>query len=132
MAAEPLSYEGLLLARQPHPIHTEEQAQQVRDQIQELIRIFPRTEGQDEYLALLGSLLYVWEDGRYEAAPITGVEALRCMLEDNGLTQAALVGPVFNSRSTVSEILSNKRQLTKAHIQKLAEFFHTSPAIFIG
>jgi len=44
------------------------------------------------------------------------------MLEDNGMKQSQLVGPVFASPGIVSEILSGKRQLTLSHIQKLAAF----------
>jgi HTH-type transcriptional regulator/antitoxin HigA len=54
------------------------------------------------------------------------------MIEDNGLTQSALVGPVFASPGIVSEVLSGKRKLTLNHIKKLAEFFHTSPAVFLS
>ncbi len=54
------------------------------------------------------------------------------MLEDNGMKQSELVGPVFASPGIVSEILSEKRQLTLSQIPKLAAFFHTSPAIFVS
>lgn len=52
-------------------------------------------------------------DGRTLRAPrLPGIEVVRSLLEDNDLPQAALVGPVFASRSVVSEILSGKRKLT--------------------
>jgi HTH-type transcriptional regulator/antitoxin HigA len=132
MAAEPRSYEEILTARLPRPIHDEQGADRVRQEIQALVRTFPRTAGEEEYLSLLGQLLIAWENGRYETPRLPGVEVLRCMIEDNGLTQSALVGPVFASPGIVSEVLSGKRKLTLNHIKKLAEFFHTSPAVFIS
>jgi antitoxin component HigA of HigAB toxin-antitoxin module len=54
------------------------------------------------------------------------------LMEDNGMKQSELVGPVFASPGIVSEILSGKRKLTLNHVKKLAEFFHTSPAIFLS
>jgi HTH-type transcriptional regulator / antitoxin HigA len=38
--------------------------------------------------------------------------------------------PIVKAESIVSEILREKRQLTTEHIQKLAEFFSVSPAVF--
>jgi hypothetical protein len=49
-------------------------------------------------------------------------EALRCIIEDSGLTQSALVGPVLSRPGIVSEVLSSKRKLTLNHIKKLAEW----------
>ena len=38
--------------------------------------------------------------------------------------------PIFGARSITSLVLSGKRKLSKAHIRKLAEFFHVSPVVF--
>jgi HTH-type transcriptional regulator/antitoxin HigA len=132
MAVRPLSYEEILAGKPPHPIHDEREADRVREDIQALLRTHPRTEGEEEYLSLLSQLLIAWESGRYDVPNVPGIEALRNMIEDNGLTQSALVGPVFASPGIVSEILSGKRQLTLNHIRKLAAFFHTSPAVFLS
>ena len=51
------------------------------------------------------------------------------LMEHRGLLQTDLV-PVFGSRSVVSEVLAGKRDLSKAHIRGLAEFFSLSPAAF--
>jgi HTH-type transcriptional regulator/antitoxin HigA len=132
MTAETPTYEEILARKPPHPIRTEEEADRVREEIQALVRTYPRSAGQEEYLSLLSQLLIAWENGRFEPSRLPGVEVLRCLLEDNDLPQAALVGPVFASRSIVSEILSGKRKLTLNHIQKLAEFFHTRPEVFLS
>jgi HTH-type transcriptional regulator/antitoxin HigA len=132
MTAEIPTYEEILARKPPHPIRTEEEAARVREEIQALVRTHPRSAGEEEYLSLLSQLLIAWENGRYERPRLPGREVLRCLLEDNDLPQAALVGPVFASRSIVSEILSGKRKLTLNHIQKLAEFFHTRPEVFLS
>ena len=36
---------------------------------------------------------------------------------------------IFGARSTVSEVMSGKRELTKAHIRRLSDYFHVSPEI---
>jgi antitoxin component HigA of HigAB toxin-antitoxin module len=37
---------------------------------------------------------------------------------------------IFGSRSVASAVLGGKRELSEAHIRKLAEFFHVSPELF--
>ena len=132
MAAQSPTYDEILASRVPHPIHDDGAANRVREDIQALLRTYPRTDGEEEYLSLLEHLLIAWENGRYETPKLSGVEALRCMLEDNELPQSALVGPVFASPGIASEILSGKRKLTLNHIKKLAAFFHTSPIVFLS
>ena len=132
MAAEFLSYGEILASKLPRPIHNTRGADRVREEIQSWVRAYPRTDGEEEYLSLLGQLLIAWESGRFEAPHISGVDVLRCMIEDNGMKQAELVGPVFASAGIVSDVFSGKRKLTLGHIQKLAVFFHTSPAIFVS
>jgi HTH-type transcriptional regulator / antitoxin HigA len=132
MVAESHTYEDILASKQPHPIHSEADADRVRAEVQTLVRTYPRTAGQEEYLSLLSQLLIAWESETVLPPSVLGVEVLRSLLEDNELPQSALVGPVFASPGIVSEILSGKRRLTLGHIRKLAAYFHTSPAIFLG
>jgi HTH-type transcriptional regulator/antitoxin HigA len=51
-------------------------------------------------------------------------------MEQRGLRQADLV-PIFGSRSVASNVLNGKREPSKAHIRRLAEFFHVSPEVFL-
>ena len=59
---------------------------------------------------------------------MSAVEVLKVLMEDHGLGQGDL--PEIGSQSLVSKILSNERQLTKEHIEKLSKRFHVSPAVF--
>ena len=52
------------------------------------------------------------------------------LMEHKGLKQADLL-PVFGSRSVASDVLNGKREPSKAHIRKLAEFFKVSPELFL-
>jgi HTH-type transcriptional regulator/antitoxin HigA len=47
----------------------------------------------------------------------------------NGLRQKDLAS-IFGSESVISEVLSGKRDITKAHIEKLSKRFNISPAVF--
>jgi len=47
-----------------------------------------------------------------------------------GLKQADLL-PVFGTRSVASAVINGKREPSKAHIRKLAEFFRVSADLFL-
>ena len=57
------------------------------------------------------------------------LEALRFLMEDDGLKQKDLVD-VCGTRSIASEVLNGKPELNKAHIRRLSKRFHVSPEIF--
>ncbi|WDH23393.1 helix-turn-helix domain-containing protein [Pseudomonas chlororaphis] len=59
----------------------------------------------------------------------SGVDVLRYMMREHGLTQSELPG--VGAQSVVSEILSGKRQLNLRQIRWLAERFKVSMETFI-
>lgn len=87
------------------------------------------TPDERDYLNLLGTLIYEYERTLEPIPDIYGVELLKALMAELNLRQKDLV-PIFKTESIVSAVLSGKRQLTTSHIQKLAEFFHVSPAVF--
>jgi HTH-type transcriptional regulator/antitoxin HigA len=50
-------------------------------------------------------------------------------MEANNLKQKDLV-PLLGSKSVVSEVLREKRELHKHHIERLSKRFRVSPAVF--
>jgi len=52
------------------------------------------------------------------------------MLDQRGIKQSDLL-PVFGSRGIASEILSGKREPSKAHIRKLADFRGVPADLFL-
>ncbi|MDF1761559.1 MAG: transcriptional regulator [Coxiellaceae bacterium] len=59
----------------------------------------------------------------------SGVAVLKVLMEQHGLGVSDL--PEIGSKSLVSKILNNKRQLTLAHIQALSKRFNIDPRLFI-
>ncbi len=84
---------------------------------------------EQDYLDLLGTLIYQYEQTQDLIPDIYGVELLKVLIEERGLKQKDLV-PVFKTESIVSDVLNGKRDLNKKHIQRLANFFNLSPAVF--
>jgi HTH-type transcriptional regulator/antitoxin HigA len=129
-ARELQTYGDLLSAFEPRPIRSEEEARVFSDIIDNLTDLPHMSEGQREFVGLIGQLLYDWESEHEEPVEVSPQEVVHSLLEDNGLRQVALVGPVFPTRSAVSDFLAGRRPLSYERVEKLAAFFHVSPAVF--
>ncbi len=127
--SEPPSYVDLLIAFPPRTIKSEEELDVIQEVIDGLIDKGDLTSDERDYLNLLGTLVYEYEEEHYPIPDIHGVELLKVLLIERDLRQKDLI-PVFKTESVVSSVLSGQRKLTANHIQKLGEFFHISPAVF--
>lgn len=79
---------------------------------------------------LLTLLIEEYEQQRYGLSRRAGpLDVLRHLMDVNGLRQSDLLD-VFGTASIESEVLSGKRELSKAHIGKLSERVQLSPALF--
>lgn len=123
------SYIELLKAFPPRPIKSEKEMLAAQEVIDSLIDRAPLKPEEEDYLNVLGTLVYEYEQTQEPIPDIYGVELLKVLMEERGLRQKDLV-PIFKTESIVSEILNNRRQLTTRHIQELAKFFNVSPAAF--
>jgi HTH-type transcriptional regulator/antitoxin HigA len=124
------TYRDLLTAFEPRPIRNAEEAEEATTAIDSLTDLPQLSEGQREFVGLLGQLLQNWEAEHEEPIEVSPQEVVRSLLEDNGLRQTDLVGPVFPSRSAASDFLAGRRPLSYERAGKLAAFFHVSPAVF--
>ncbi len=88
-----------------------------------------RSAAQEAYLGALTDLIETYDNAHTAFPPCTGLDALRSLIEENGLRPEDLLD-IFETQSVVSEVLSGKRTLTTTHIEKLAACFHVSPAVF--
>lgn len=98
--------------------------------IDRLVEKPERSAAEEAYLGALTDLVETYEDAHVMIPPTSGVDALRYLMAENGLTQADLV-PLFGSPSVVSEVLAGKRRLALAHIRKLSAHFGLPTDVFI-
>jgi len=122
-------YMSLLQKFPPRPITSQEELDRTQTIINELLDKPDLTIEEEEYLDVLGSLVYEYEQQQEPIPDIYGVELLQVLLQERNLKQKDLV-PIFRTESIVSDVLNGKRQLTKRHIQELSEFFNLSSAVF--
>ena len=80
--------------------------------------------------SLLSTLIKEYDDRTCPLPPGDPLRVLRYLMEQRGLRPADLT-PLFGARSITSLVLNRKRELSKAHIRKLGDFFHVSPVVFL-
>ena len=74
-------------------------------------------------------LIEAYDAEHHALADASGLEVLKYLMEEHGLTQSDL--PEIGSQGVVSEVLRGKRELNVRQIEKLAARFHVSPAAFL-
>ena len=123
---------GKLLARAlPRVIKTEEENERIVAELEKLdTRGGPLTPEEENLAELMTLLVRQFEESRYPLGHAEPLEALRILMEDRGLRQRDLI-PLFGSSSVISDVLSGKRSISKAHARKLAESFHVPASLFI-
>jgi HTH-type transcriptional regulator/antitoxin HigA len=125
----PAEYALLLGEALPHVIHTESENDRCTAVLEDLLRQKKRTAEQKRLAELLTLLIEEFEEKKY-ALPAGGpIDMLRHLMDSNNLRQVDLLD-VFGTASVISEVLKGKRELSKAHIARLSERFHLSPALF--
>lgn len=127
----PSAYIELLKTFPPRPIVSEEELLATQKVIDSLIDCSELTPDEQDYINVLGTLVYEYEQKHQPIPDIHGVELIKALLVEFDLRQKDLVA-IFKTESIVSAVLSGQRQLTATHIRKLADFFHISPAAFFS
>ena len=111
------------------PIKTEQDYNLALERVNILFDAKPNTDEADE-LDILVTLIEKYEKIHYPIPEPDPIEAIKFMMEQNGLTDADL-GILLNSRSRVSELFKRKRALTIKQIRILTEELHIPASILI-
>ena len=122
-------YLELLKQYPPRPIDNEEDLEMMQEVINRLLDKPQLTVEEREYLNVLGSLIYEYEENQEPIPDIYGLELLKFILEERNLQKQDLLS-IFESKSTLDDILDGLQELTPIYIQKLANFLNISPDLF--
>ena len=88
------------------------------------------TPEEDALIDLMTKLVMDYDDLHYPLPPVKPHKMIQFLMEHRHLRQADLL-PIFGSRSVASDVVNGRREPSKAHIRKLAEFFHLPADLFI-
>jgi HTH-type transcriptional regulator/antitoxin HigA len=128
----PSEFEDLVRLHPPRPIHDESDYDNMQEVIDRLTCIARPSKGQQEYLETL-SILFAAYEAEHHAIDIDGLtplQVLQHLMEQHGLAASDL-GRILGERTLGSKILRGQRQLSKAHIRALADYFSVSPELFL-
>ena len=113
----------------PHLIRSEEQLAAYTKALYRLTSEPRPTTAQVEAIELLTLLVERYEEEYYAIPNASPADVLRFLLSQHGLKQRDIAAEL-GGESVVSEVLSGKRKLSAAHIERLSQRFHVSPAVF--
>ena len=89
--------------------------------------------GERDYLAVLADLIEAYDERHHRLALSrkTPLQVLKYLMDQSRMRASDLAG-VIGSRPGASLVLSGKRQLSTAHILRLAEHFRVDPGLFLA
>ncbi len=127
----PKDFDGLVRLYPPRVIRDEADYDNVQEMIDALTSIAAPTKGQTDYLETLTILFAEYEDDHFaiETDDVSPLEMLKFVMEQSGMTGSDL-GRLLGERSLGAKILRADRELSKAHIRKLADHFKVEPGLF--
>ncbi len=89
------------------------------------------SKAEDDYLDVLSDLVHEFEEVHIPMRKTPAHEMLAELMELREYTQSQVAKGAGIAVSTVSELLSGKRQMNLKQIAKLAAFFKVGPAVFL-
>ena len=127
----PRTIEALLMQYKPLAIENEQQYHEASEWVDELAILDKRTAGQERFLETLTVLMEAYEEQHHSVSTkdITPLHSLQFLVQENGLSGRDL-GRILGDESLGNRILRGERELSKAHIRKLADYFKVSPDLF--
>ncbi|HEY5312578.1 MAG TPA: helix-turn-helix domain-containing protein [Pirellulales bacterium] len=87
---------------------------------------------EQDYFDVLGMLVERYELEQGFATPeVSHADMLAHLIDARGIVQADVVRGTGIARATISNVLSGRRELSKANIAKLAAFFRVPTSVWI-
>lgn len=123
-------YATLLVRAVPRVISNDTELERATRLIEPLLSRAKLTPEEDAFVNLMLNLIEDYQRAHPRISRLAPHEALRYLMEENGLRQADLVS-IFGARSRVSNAVNGVREISKNQAKALAEFFQVSPELFI-
>jgi HTH-type transcriptional regulator/antitoxin HigA len=128
----PKDYIGLCRVFLPRPIHDAVDYGNVAE-VADVMALWQDdfSRDQTDYFDLLCTLIEEYDAENVKWPRVKGVDVLKHLLDENNLAAADLSRVLGGSRNLGAMILRGDRNLTLAHVRKLAAHFKVSPGLFV-
>ncbi|MBI5816500.1 MAG: transcriptional regulator [Nitrospinae bacterium] len=127
----PITYKGLAGIIMPRPVHDEDDYDAMVE-MADCLAGHDLSADQEEYLDVIARFISDYEQKAHgiDDSGVSPLEMLKFLLEENQMNGSDL-GRLLGSRTLGPAILSGDRQLSKAHIRILAEYFKVEAGLFL-
>ncbi len=132
-AGLPKNYEGLCRRFLPRPIRDQHDYASTLEMARSLAGYEDEmTADQEDYFDILCTLLEAWDREHVTWPKVSGLELLKHLLDNNGLTGADLSRLLGATSPRLGPmILRGERRITAAHARRLGEHFCLEPGAFL-
>jgi HTH-type transcriptional regulator/antitoxin HigA len=113
------------------PIRTEAELDRATTVLNRLLDRDELDADEDDYLDVLSDLIRKYERTHHPIEPASAADRLRHLLDSRGLSQAGLARATGIAESTISGLLSDRREFNLRQIESLARYFHVRPRVFL-
>ncbi|MBA4148732.1 MAG: transcriptional regulator [Verrucomicrobia bacterium] len=128
----PKDYVGLCRVLLPRPIHDRIEYANISE-VTDAMALWQDdfTADQRDYFDLLCTLIEEYDKEHVKWPKVTGLDLLKHLLDEHGMSAADLSRVLDGSRNLGAMILRGERNLTLAHVRKLAAHFKVGAELFI-
>lgn len=123
-------YLKMLCEFPPRPIRNDDEHRRAIGVIDDIIDRGRLTPEEKDYLEVLGLVVSAYEDSIYDHPEFSGVERLRYLIGENGLSQAELARQTGIPVQSLSDVLNGKRRISPKVRGKLAVRFGVPASLF--
>jgi HTH-type transcriptional regulator / antitoxin HigA len=131
IAPTPSSYADLLAHYLPRVIHSEREHRQSLCNIDKLMAIESPSKDEQNILDLLVEIVERYEERKHPTPDLSPNELLAHLIEVRDITKAELARSTGICRSSITDIVAGRRQISKASAVKLSDYFGVNPSLFI-
>ena len=113
------------------PIRSEAELDRAETMLHQLLDAPSLSAPARDYLEILGNLIEEYEIKAHAIEPLPPNQMLAMSIESKGVTQTEVSRATGIPVSTISELIAQKREFNRAHIEKLCAYFGLDPGAFI-
>ncbi len=110
-------------------IGSDEHLEAASDTVDQLMAKDNLDHGEEMYLDALSDLIETYEDRHHDIEPASDADMLRHLLESKGVTQSEVCSATGLPKSSLSEVLSGKKQFSRQMIRSLANYFQIDSSV---
>lgn len=129
----PGRFEELVALMPPRAIADDIELDNALEMIDRLMATPRHTKGRAAYLETLVQLVEVYEQRHHaiDTADLTGIDTLKFLLDENGMSATDLAHLLGIHASMGSKLLKGERKLTADHLRKLTDRFGIEASVFL-